>query len=133
MSAFGRALLAILVSLPPGTFRSLDAFVDHLTEASRRPADAMAAQLPTIAEQARSAPGDPNVPLRGRSWDKLTFTSENETAVDVSCFDLVAIIPPLLDPGPVRLVHVRPRPAVSALQAHRTPRDVVIATCEFLI
>jgi len=130
-----RSLLAILVVLPPGTFRSLHALTCRsearsATEAAPSPQSIHGTEEEVLACTLRGlAPVRPKAPLRFRAWSDVTFVTKDAPSVAGDTAEKVAA--PSLPPevcGNSSRCRLSGR-ALSPLHAHRSSRTVLIATC----
>lgn len=133
-SVLFRAFLMILVVLPLGTFRTLNALFRPKAAVSL----AVVADFSTCDGNRRfgAAPAvspsrsdSPDGKMRFRSWADVTFLQSESPEL---CGAWVDAVPQLLLEDP----QVPTKPAfevVSPLQAHRTPREAIIASCTLLI
>lgn len=129
-----RSLLALLVVLPPGTFRVLQTAIrpNELRVASSvgDSDHPLAGELDSSRLQLcwSMAPLRPEYPTRFRSWSDVTFITKDTLAVpdvSVSTGDNDTILPEQSGflPGSVA------SRGAPALQSHRSPREAMLAIC----
>lgn len=128
---FRSALLALLVALPPGSFRSLDHVMRDLWGIARPQAPA-ASGAKSPSDVPRCRPSVPPVAPPQRSWDQLTFKSAAEGDCDAARGDPLgaALWTTVLvaDGG----LHRAREGTAPPLNAHSTSRGALIALQHWL-
>lgn len=126
-------MLAVLVALPPGTFRALDA----MTRPHRLQAVLSDSGPSMIAHEdsgvPRPAPRRPHEPLRFRSWADVTFITNDAPEISALGFDAVATELAVSRCDVSQALHHQADVATSPCHAHCAPRRALIAACSLVI
>ena len=136
MSVAIRTLLALLVMLPPGTFRTLDSVTrkklcDHNTVASAsthqksRSGQSIESKFPSHS---------PVAPYRARSWTDTTFLASSDAdRVSESLVDVFFGTSMTLEPIEDRRGQWKSVESAPSLNAHLTARGLLLALGELLV
>jgi hypothetical protein len=128
-----RALLAFLVVLPQGTFRTLHELtrLQFQVSASCKADEATGTRVVSEAVSVkRSMPHCP-APLRFRSWADVTFITKDAVQVGTALPDACPVAVLVSDQGAERLGAALQGKSVRS--AHRSPRQAMIAARVLLI
>ena len=125
-SALVRIGLAVLVVLPPGTYRSLDLL-------SRRALANERVELPSSigAESSRGEIVPLQLPLVSRDWNQVTFTSEDQMSRALAPDEMCDLAPAADDRARCQAESSLALPE-PVLLGHKTARGAVLALHELL-